>query len=80
MDEALLVDVFESVDELFKEVENHLSIYDVILVVKKFSQSIADAVFHLDHDVQRDEILLFVNQLVQRAWRIDAGFIIWAWF
>ena len=37
MDEAFLVNMFESVYELFKEVEDHLSIYYVILIVKKFS-------------------------------------------
>lgn len=37
MDETLLVNVFEPVYELFKEVEDHLSIYYVILIVKKFS-------------------------------------------
>ena len=66
VDEALLVDMLESIYELFEEVENHLSVYYVILVVEKFSQSVADAVFHLDHHVQCDEVLLFIDQLVER--------------
>lgn len=67
VDEALLVDMLESVDELFEEVEDHLSVYYVILIVKEFSQSIANTVFHLDHHVQCDEVLLFIDQLVERA-------------
>jgi len=67
VDEALLVNMLESVYELFEEVEDHLSVYFVILIVKKFSESVADTVFHLDHHVQCDEILLFIDQLVKRA-------------
>ena len=67
MDEAFLMDVLESVDELLEEVEDHLPVDFVILRIQEFSQGVANAMFHLNHDVQGDEVLLFVDQLVQGA-------------
>ena len=50
MNEALFMNVLETINELLKEVEYHLSVH-LIVFVEIVSECIANAKLHLNHDV-----------------------------
>ena len=60
------MNVLETAKELLEKMVNHFSVDLVVTVIEQGSKCITRAVFHLNHDIEGDEILLFFDQLIER--------------
>lgn len=60
------MDVFDSAENLPKEVEVLLSINDLVLLIQVRLEATPGAVLHLDHQVDRGEFDVLLRKLVER--------------
>jgi len=67
MDQIFLMDVLKTINKLHEQTEDYLPLDLVVFGIEILPQSIPLAMLHLDHYIQSYEVLLLIDQLVQRA-------------
>lgn len=67
VDEILLMNVLKPTNQLLEIVIIDLSVDCVILGVHELPEGLSTAMLHLNHYIESNEVLLLLNELVERA-------------
>lgn len=65
VNQSFFVNMLETTDQLLEEVENYLSVWLVIILVKMLTKGHTCAILHLNHDIESNKIISIVDQTVQ---------------
>ena len=67
VDEILLMNVLKPTNQLLEIVIIDLSVDCVVLGVHELPEGLSTAMLHLNHYIESNEVLLLLNELVERA-------------
>ena len=65
MNQSFLMNMLETADQLLEKVENYLTVWLVVFLIKVLSEGHTCAILHLYHDIESNEVISILDQFVQ---------------